>query len=84
MNYQLFFGKESKELKAFKKIALKTGESRDISFTITENDLKFYNTDLNYAAEPGTFKVFVGDNSRDVLETSFVLEKYNLVYFLHK
>ncbi len=64
-----------KELKAFKKIALKAGGSQNISFTITEDDLKFYNSNLNFAAEPGTFKVFVGNNSRDVLETSFVLVK---------
>lgn len=63
-----------KELKGFRKIILKAGESRDITFTITEEDLKFYNADLKYVAEPGAFKVFIGPNSRDVKEADFSLE----------
>jgi len=54
-----------KELKAFKKVALKSRESQNINFTITEDDLKFYNADLNFVAKPGTFKVFMGTNSRE-------------------
>lgn len=30
------------------------------------SDLKFYNSDLQYVAEPGDFKIFIGTNSRDV------------------
>ncbi len=63
-----------KELKGFQKISLKPGESKEISFTITENDLKFYNADLKYVAEPGDFKVFIGSNSRDVKEQNFTLK----------
>jgi beta-glucosidase len=63
-----------KELKGFQKISLKPGESRTVSFTITVNDLKFYNSDLKYVAEPGDFKVFIGANSRDVTEASFKLQ----------
>lgn len=62
-----------KELKGFQKIMLKKGESRSINFTITAEDLKFYNHDLNYSAEPGDFKLFIGGNSRDVKETDFKL-----------
>ncbi len=62
-----------KELKDFQKIKLMKGESRQVSFTIDIDDLKFYNADLKYVAEPGDFKVFVGGNSRDVKELSFVL-----------
>jgi beta-glucosidase len=54
-----------KELKGFRKIALKAGESRVISFTITPEDLKFYNSDLKYDWEPGEFDIMVGGNSRD-------------------
>jgi beta-glucosidase len=64
-----------KELKGFRKIILKKGESREVSFTITVNDLKFYNNDLKYVAEPGDFKIFIGSNSRDVKETDFRLEQ---------
>lgn len=63
-----------KELKGFQKISLKAGESRQVSFTISENDLKFYNSDLKFVAEPGDFKLFIGTNSRDVKETSFTLK----------
>ena len=55
-----------KELKGFQKVFLKAGETRNISFTITTEDLKFYNSDLVYNWEPGEFEVMVGGNSRDV------------------
>lgn len=64
-----------KELKGFNKILLKAGEIRKISFTISEEDLKFYNYDLKFVAEPGDFKLFIGGNSRDVKEASFKLIK---------
>ncbi|HLN54132.1 MAG TPA: beta-glucosidase BglX [Lentimicrobium sp.] len=62
-----------KELKDFQKIKLMKGESRQVSFTIDIEDLKFYNSDLKYVAEPGEFKVFIGGNSRDVKELPFTL-----------
>ena len=62
-----------KELKGFKKVALKAGETKSVSFDITVNDLKYYNYDLKYVAEPGEFKVFIGGNSRDVKEAGFKL-----------
>ena len=62
-----------KELKGFQKIELKAGESKTVSFTITAEDLKFYNSDLKFVAEPGDFKVFIGTNSRDVKEAGFKL-----------
>jgi beta-glucosidase len=62
-----------KELKGFQKIELKAGESKKVSFNISVNDLKYYNYDLKYVAEPGDFKVFIGGNSRDVKEAGFKL-----------
>ncbi len=55
-----------KELKGFQKIFLKAGESKTVSFTITPDDLKFYNSDLKYDWEAGDFVVMIGGNSRDV------------------
>ena len=55
-----------KELKGFQKIALKAGESRTVTFSITPNDLKFYNGDLKYDWEPGEFSIMIGASSRDV------------------
>jgi beta-glucosidase len=60
-----------KELKGFKKILLKKGESQTVEFSIGVDDLKFYNAALEYTAEPGDFKVFIGTNSRDVKESKF-------------
>jgi len=54
-----------KELKHFKKISLKAGEQKEVSFDITTNDLKFYNTKLNFDWEPGEFIVQIGTNSSD-------------------
>ena len=55
-----------KELKAFRKIFLKAGESREVSFDLTAEDLKYYNHDLDYVCEPGDFEIMIGPNSRDV------------------
>jgi beta-glucosidase len=62
-----------KELKKFRKIFLKKGESKEVSFSLTTDDLKFVNSDLRWVYEPGDFKVFVGGNSRDVMEAGLKL-----------
>ncbi|QTT90496.1 beta-glucosidase BglX [Pseudomonas chlororaphis] len=62
-----------KELKDFQKVQLKAGEQKVIRFSISEDDLKFYNAQLKYAAEPGEFKVEIGLDSRDVKQQSFEL-----------
>ncbi|EID75032.1 beta-glucosidase BglX [Imtechella halotolerans] len=62
-----------KELKGFQKVSFKKGETRTITFTITEEDLKFYNYDLNFVAEPGEFQVFVGTNSDTKNMATFTL-----------
>ncbi|MBS1681699.1 MAG: beta-glucosidase BglX [Bacteroidetes bacterium] len=63
-----------KELKAFRKIRIKAGETRVVDFKLSVTDLSFYNTELNFVAEPGTFEVFVGPNSQDVNKAEFVLK----------
>ena len=52
-----------KELKGFKKILLKPGEEREVSFEIDEKMLSFYGADLKYGAEKGTFIAFIGSSS---------------------
>ncbi|MBB2145599.1 beta-glucosidase BglX [Pedobacter sp. LMG 31464] len=64
-----------KELKGFQKIKLQPGESKVVTFSLTEEDLKFFNSDLKFVAESGDFKVFVGPNVRDVKEADFKLVK---------
>ncbi len=63
-----------KELKGFRKIKLEPGEKEKVKFTITSNDLKFYNANMDFVAEKGDFKVFVGPNSQELLEEKFKLE----------
>jgi len=62
-----------KELKGFKKIFLEKGKSTTVTFTIRMEDLKFYDKDMQWTAEPGEFTVFVGTNSRDVQAADFTL-----------
>lgn len=62
-----------KELKGFKKVFLKSGEQKELSFSITENDLKFYDANMKFLTEPGKFKVFVGGNSVELIEAEFEL-----------
>ncbi|MGB5445286.1 MAG: beta-glucosidase BglX [Psychromonas sp.] len=64
-----------KELKGFKKIKIKQGETKKVTFKLTENDLKFYNADLDFVSELGTFEVFVGTNSNTYLKSKFELVK---------
>ena len=52
-----------RELKGFEKILLQPGESRTVEFTVDVEMLKFYNADMQYVAEPGTFRVFIGPDS---------------------
>lgn len=55
-----------KELKGFQKLLIKAGESKNIEFKITPEDLKFYNSDLKYDWEAGDFQIMIGKNSRDL------------------
>lgn len=63
-----------KELKGFEKIALKAGESKEVKFKLTAQDLAYWNLQMQYKADPGEFKVFVGTNSENVKEAGFVLK----------
>ncbi|MFP9117674.1 beta-glucosidase BglX [Flavobacterium sp. RNTU_13] len=63
-----------KELKGFEMVSLKKGESKTVTFTLTDNELGFYDNNGNYIVEPGIFKVFVGTSSDDVQELEFELK----------
>jgi len=62
-----------KELKGFQKVFLRKGESREVSFTLGVDDLRFYNSELKKVYEPGEFRVFAGGSSQDVKEAGFRL-----------
>ena len=61
-------------LKGFEKVFLKKGEQKTVKITLEPEDLKFYNSQLEFIAEPGKFEVFVGANSDASLKKSFNLQ----------
>ena len=61
------------ELEGFQKIMLDSGESQTIHFTLSAEELRFWDQDMQFSWEPGDFKVFVGPNSVDLLEADFKL-----------
>ena len=62
-----------KELKGFKRIYLKPGETKTVTFDLPTCDLKFYDINMEYNVEPGDFKVWIGPNSTEGLEGCFEL-----------
>jgi beta-glucosidase len=63
-----------KELKAFRKIFLKAGESKTVDFTVKDKDLAFYDGEGNIVLEGGKFIIFVGGDSQHVSEQGFELK----------
>lgn len=63
-----------KELKGFQKVYFNPQEEKEISFTINDDMLKFWNDKMEFVSEPGEFKVYVGRNSSDVLCDVFFKE----------
>lgn len=64
-----------KELKGFQKIEIKKGEKKTVQFGISVEDLKFYDSNLEFVAEPGDFQVFLGTDSSTNQFMSFKLVK---------
>lgn len=58
-----------KQLKRFTGVWLEPGKSERVYFTLNQDDLSFWNREMKFVAEPGEFKIFVGD-----LEESFILK----------
>lgn len=63
-----------KELKGYRRVALKAGESKIVQFTIDSQLLKFYNSELQFVAEPGEFEVMIGGSSDNVKKAVFTLK----------
>ena len=64
-----------KELKAFRRISLKAGESQEVTFSVPVSDLAFFGLDNRKVVEPGAFKVWVGGDSNATLEARFSVVK---------
>ena len=63
-----------KELKGFRKLMIKKGESADVKFALTAEDLAFTRKNNTWGTEAGDYKVYVGTNSEDVQEAIFTLQ----------
>ncbi|MCH2033499.1 MAG: beta-glucosidase BglX [Tenacibaculum sp.] len=63
-----------KELKGFERITIQSGEKRTVSFEISLEDLKYYNSELTYDVEKGDFNVWIGKNASEGLKASFIYE----------
>lgn len=63
-----------KELKGFRQVNLQPGESREVRFKLTSDDLSYYRKDMTFGTEPGKYRVFLGGNSRDVVQAGFQLQ----------
>jgi beta-glucosidase len=55
-----------RELKGFRKVILQPGESKTIHFTVNKEKLSFYNSKLEWVAEPGEFDIMIGSSSSDI------------------
>jgi len=64
-----------KELKGFQKIELSPGETRTVTFELKASDLAFYNRDKTFACEPGTFRLWIAQNSEAGQSLDFDLIK---------
>lgn len=62
-----------RELKGFERVLLRSGETRRVSFTLTEEALAFTRADGTNGIEPGNFHVWVAPNSQSGLQGNFVL-----------
>ncbi|WP_034887461.1 beta-glucosidase BglX [Gillisia sp. Hel_I_29] len=62
-----------KELKGFEMISLQPGETKNVSFTITEKMLQYYTANKKWESEVGDFDVMIGGNSKDLKKITFSL-----------
>ena len=64
----------TKRLKGFERIILEAGEERRVTFTITEDMLRFYDIQMQYVSEPGELVIYIGSDSTTENEIRFTLE----------
>jgi beta-glucosidase len=62
-----------KEMRGFRKISLDAGQTKSVEFSLGFEELSFLNRDMHRVVEPGTFKIMVGGNSVDLIETTLTV-----------
>jgi beta-glucosidase len=63
-----------KELKGFQRITLEPGQTKTVSFTITDDLLKHWTADMNYAVEHGVYEIMIGKNSNDLQKVELTIK----------
>ena len=64
-----------RELKGFERVTLKPGESTEVEFVLTAEDMAFCREDMKFAQEPGEFGIWVGESCEAELGGSFVVKE---------
>jgi beta-glucosidase len=63
-----------KELKGFQRITLEPGQTKTVSFTITDDLLKHWDADMKYRVEPGVYEIMIGKYSNDVQKVELTIK----------
>lgn len=63
-----------KELKGFKKVHLKKGETITVAFMISTGELSYYHQDMSFSVDPGDFELFIGTNSEVTKKIAFSIQ----------
>lgn len=66
-----------RELKGFRRVHIRQGETKHLTFELTRGELEFYNVEMKRVVEPGMFKVFVGPSSVEGLEGEFEIKPFD-------
>lgn len=64
-----------KELKGYEKVRLWPGETKQVTFTITEDQLRYYHSDLTFKSDKGKFHAMIGPNSNELTIKEFILNR---------
>jgi len=68
------YARPVKELKGFQKIELAPGETRQVTFSLSKEELGYYHPNGTYVVEPGSFKVMIGGSSVETIEAAFAIK----------
>jgi beta-glucosidase len=63
-----------RRLRGFRRVTLAAGAAQDVSFTLTAEDVGFYDNDAEFRVEPGTIEVYVGNSSAATLTATFEVD----------
>ncbi len=56
----------NKQLRAFRRLHIRAGESESVKFTLRASDFALYDRNMHYVVEPGDFRIAIGASSTDI------------------